>query len=622
MASRDVKKCHFLQTCFIIDSLVTPQFLASNFFCCAFTSPTQSVTSYLALPFSKNTMTSSSAAWWKETVVYQIYPRSFQDSSGNGVGDLKGLIQRLDYIAELGVETLWLNPIFQSPNDDNGYDVSDYRDIMGEFGSMEDFDSLLTEMKKRKLRLVLDLVPNHSSDEHKWFKEARKSKDNPYRDYYYWKAPGEDCKPPSNWVSFFAPSAWELDEATNEYYLHIFSKKQPDLNWENPKVRQEIYDIMHFWMKKGIDGFRIDVLPFISKNLQFPDQTSANFNGNLGDFYSNGPRLHEFIQELNSAVLSEYPEMFTVAEGPGISPEVARLYTAEDRHELHSLYHFDHMDLDKDSENYNFFEKPKPVSIVKFKYIVSNWDTLIENGGWYAAFLGNHDFPRIVSRFGDDGKYRVQAAKLLALFLLTQRATPFLYFGDEIGMTNVPWNTLDKYRDLQVFDGYQKHLTAGGDAQEFLNNLRYTSRDNARTPMQWNAGQHAGFTTGEPWIDVNPNYNSINVEAEQQNPNSILNFYKEAIQFRRKYGSELVYGSFKDLLPEHPALFIYERNAGTGSGGDNSATSFMVLLNMSGESQQVPDEVHGRCGKCELHSYLDEPSPTTLRPWEAAIYLE
>lgn len=548
-------------------------------------------------------------AWWKETVVYQIYPRSYQDSSGDGVGDLRGIINRLDYIADLGVETIWLSPIFKSPNDDNGYDVSDYRDIMDEFGSMKDFDDLLAGMKERNLRLILDLVPNHSSDEHFWFQESRKSKDNPYRDYYYWKPPKEDGSAPNNWVSYFAPSTWEFDEKTGEYYLHLFSVKQPDLNWENPKVRQEIYDIMHFWMQKGIDGFRIDVLPFISKDLTFEDMHEGNFDGNPGRFYANGPRLHEFINEMNKEVISKY-DMMTVGEGPGISPEQALDYVGEDRDELHTIYHFDHMDIDRDA--YEFF-KIKKYDLVEFKAIVANWDRLTHMGGWNTAFLGNHDFPRIVSRFGNDKEFRKESAKLLGMFILTQRGVPYIYFGEEIGMTNVPWESLDKYRDLQVFDGHQKHLAAGGNEEEFLKSLKHTSRDNARTPMQWDDSENAGFTTGKPWIDVNPSYKKINVKEAQEDPNSVLNFYKKMLKFRRA-SKTLVYGDFQDLMPNDPNLFVYTRIMGD--------ERFLVTLNFSDHNQTLKMPEGMTASECVICNYPDcvkLGDELNLRPWEACL---
>jgi len=550
--------------------------------------------------------------WWKETIVYQIYPRSFQDSNGDGIGDLRGIIQRLDYVKDLGVETLWLNPIFKSPNDDNGYDVSDYRDIMDNFGSMADFDALLAEIKKRNLRIILDLVPNHSSDEHFWFKESRKSKNNPYRDYYYWKPPKEDGSPPTNWVGIFAPSTWEYDQTTGEYYLHMFSVKQPDLNWENPKVRQEIYDIMNFWMKKGIDGFRIDVLTFISKDLNFPDHTEENFDGDLGRFFGNGPRLHEFLQEMNREVISKY-DMMTVGEGPGITTNEALLYVGEQRKELHTVYHFEHMYLDKEE---NDFFKPRSYDFKEFKRIVSDWDKLVAGGAWNTAFLGNHDFPRMVSRFGNDKEYRQESAKLLGMFLLTQRATPYIYFGDEIGMTNTSWETLDKFRDIQVFDGHQKCLAAGENEQIFLSNLKHTSRDNARTPMQWDGSKNAGFSDVQSWIDVNPNFKSINVAESEADTDSILNFYKKMIRIRKE-NEVLVYGDFRELNPEHESLFIYTRNL--------DKEKVLVILNFSSHRQEYHfnEDIHIK--SCLLSNQKDEnifkQGEGLIQPWEASLYV-
>lgn len=544
-------------------------------------------------------------AWWKETIVYQIYPRSFQDSNGDGIGDLQGIIQRLDYVAGLGVETIWLNPIFQSPNDDNGYDVSDYRAIMDDFGTMKDFEELLAGMKKRGLKIILDLVPNHSSDEHIWFVESRKSKDNPYRDYYFWRPARPDGSPPNNWVSYFAPSAWQWDEKTGEYYLHLFSVKQPDLNWENPKVREEIYSIMHFWLDKGIDGFRIDVLPFLSKNLDFPDYP-ADFDGNLGRFYANGPRLHEFLQEMNREVLSKYPCM-TVGEGPGISPDQALLYVQEDRHELNTIYYFDHMDLDRDPFN---MLRPAPWDLVAFKKVYADWDAVVKSGGWNTVFLGNHDFPRIVSRWGNDRAYRRESAKLLAMLLLTQRGTPYLYQGDEIGMTNVSWTDLSKYNDLQIFNNHKEWLKAGGDEAEFLSWLPHTSRDNARTPFQWDDTANAGFTDGKPWLELNPNYLEINVKQAEQEQSSILHFYKKMIHLRRSTPL-LTYGDYRDLLPEHPAVFSYTRST--------EAETWLVILNFSNTQQELflPEGIKIR--ELILGNYENVDLAQPLYPWEARL---
>ncbi|MCB0661576.1 MAG: alpha-glucosidase [Saprospiraceae bacterium] len=548
-------------------------------------------------------------AWWKETIVYQIYPRSFQDSNGDGIGDLRGIINRLDYIKSLGVETIWLNPIFKSPNDDNGYDVSDYRDIMDDFGTMQDFDELLAGMKARGLRLLLDLVPNHSSDEHKWFQESRKSKDNPYRDYYYWKPPREDGSAPTNWVSYFAPSTWEYDDKTGEYYLHLFSVKQPDLNWENPTVRREIYDVMKFWLDKGIDGFRIDVLPFLSKNLNWPDQTPENFDGNLGHFYANGPRLHEFLHEMHEEVFSKY-DCTSVGEGPGISPEQALLYIGKDREEIHTLYHFEHMDLDRDPFNW---VKPKKWSLVEFKAINARWDAIVEKGGWNTAFLGNHDFPRMVSRWGNDKQYRNESAKLLHMYLLTQRATPYIYFGDEIGMTNVDWQDINQYDDLQVFDGLNKWKEAGGDEAEFVSYLPFTSRDNARTPFQWSKGENAGFTDGKPWIGINENYSYINKESQEDDEQSILNFFRKMTRLRRE-NEILVYGDYQDIAPSDPAIYAYTRTLGK--------EEWLIAMNFSDLATSLGSG-HLENKKLVFGNYPESATPDgnalRLQPWEAVI---
>ncbi|MEZ5056702.1 MAG: alpha-glucosidase [Saprospiraceae bacterium] len=548
-------------------------------------------------------------SWWKETIVYQIYPRSFQDSNGDGIGDLRGIIQRLDYIKSLGVETIWLNPIFKSPNDDNGYDVSDYKDIMDDFGNMADFDDLLKGIKERDLRLLLDLVPNHSSDEHKWFQESKKSKDNPYRDYYYWKKGKEDGTPPTNWVSYFAPSTWEYDAQTDEYYLHLFSVKQPDLNWENPKVREEIYNIMHFWLQKGIDGFRIDVLPFLSKDLTWPDQTPENFNGNLGHFYSNGPRLHEFLKEMNQEVLSKY-DCTSVGEGPGISAEQALLYVGKDRQELDTIYHFEHMDLDRDPFNW---AKPKKWSLIEFKAINAKWDKNVEKGAWNTVFLGNHDFPRMVSRWGNDKQFRKESAKLLHTYLLTQRGTPYIYHGDEIGMTNVDWQDLNLYNDLQVFDGLNKWKEAGGDEKEFISYLPFTSRDNARTPFQWNGEKNAGFTEGKPWLSINDNYPQVNVADQEKDPHSVLNYFRKMTRLRKENDC-LVYGDFEDLAPNDPAIYAYTRK--------NEEETWLIVMNFSDlDANFGSEELENKTLKIGNYSdpSLPEGKSLKLRPWEAVV---
>ena len=487
--------------------------------------------------------------WWKESVVYQIYPRSFKDSNGDGIGDLQGIIEKLDYLQYLGVDVLWLSPIFKSPNDDNGYDVSDYCDIMDEFGTMADFDELLEGVHQRGLKLVLDLVPNHSSDEHFWFQESRKSKDNPYRDYYIWRE-----KPPSNWASFFSGSAWEYDEMAGEYYLHLFSKKQPDLNWENPKVRQEIYDIMHFWFKKGVDGFRMDVIPFISKRLDFPAINPDDFIQSIIEVYANGPRLHEFLNEMNREVTSKY-DVMTMGECIGVKPPQALDFVGEDRNELNMLYHFDHVNI-----NYGIGGKydPIPWKLSTFKTIFADWIEAVGDKGWINITLDNHDFPRMLSRFGNDDKYRIESAKLLATLLLTMRGGPCIYQGSEIGMTNVAFETLEEYDDVEVVNLHQEWKAAGKDTAPLLKAVQEQGRDNARTPMQWDNSPNAGFTSGTPWLKINPNYSAINAKAALDDESSVFFFYKEMLAYRKE-NSTLIYGGFEQFLPDSEELFVYRR---------------------------------------------------------------
>ena len=540
--------------------------------------------------------------WWKESVIYQIYPRSFNDSNGDGIGDLQGIIEKLDYLKNLGIDVIWLSPIFQSPNDDNGYDVSDYCAIMEEFGTMEDFDQLLAGVHERGLRLILDLVPNHSSDEHFWFQESRKSTKNPYRDYYIWKD-----KPASNWTSFFSGSAWEFDEQTNEYYLHLFSKKQPDLNWENPKVRQEIYNVMHFWFKKGIDGFRIDVLPFISKRLDFPNIDPNDFNKAIIEVYANGPRLHEFLQEMNQAVATKY-DIMTMGECIGVKPHQALDYVGEDRKELNTLYHFDHVNI-----NYGPGGKydPIPWKLSIFKKIFMDWDQAVGDKGWINITLDNHDFPRMVSRFGNDGQYRVASAKLLATLLFTMRGGPCIYQGSEIGMTNVAFETLEEYDDVEVVNLHQEWITAEKDTAPLLKAVQQQGRDNARTPMQWDDSPHAGFTTGTPWLKLNPNYLQINVQAALADKASIFYFYQQLLSFRKAHKT-LVYGQLAVYLPDSETLFVYRR---WDEHGD-----FIITLNFTNALKALDIMASINLDKYQLVLSNYQDGSDLLRPWEARIY--
>ncbi len=541
-------------------------------------------------------------AWWKEGIVYQIYPRSFQDSNDDGIGDIPGIISRLDYIASLGVDIIWVCPVYKSPNDDNGYDISDYRDIMTEFGTMDDFHTLLQEVHSRGMRLVMDLVANHSSDEHAWFQESRKSKDNPYRDYYFWR-PGKNGGPPNNWKSFFGGSAWQLDEETGEYYLHLFTRKQVDLNWENEKVRKEIYDIIKFWFDRGVDGFRMDVISLISKRLNFPDAPEQPFGDTIRELYANGPRIHEFLQEMNREVLSKY-DIMTVGEGPGIDLENAPLYVDSDRKELQMIFHFDHMFIDNGPEGkYD----PIPYDMKQFKKVFKEWDDRLSSHGWGSIFLGNHDFSRIVSRFGNDNRYHPESAKLLSILLLSLRGTPYIYQGDEIGMTNVRFPSIDYYQDVETLGAWQEAKEAGKNLDEFLKSIHWQSRDNARTPMQWDDTSNGGFSDSHPWLRVNPNYTEINVKRQEQDQASILHFYKRMISYR-KANKTLVYGDFTIHEAESSDLFIYDRKDENGH--------FSVWLNMSDFEEQVP-EMPVRAP--EICNYQDAPDHV-LRPWEGRLF--
>ena len=542
--------------------------------------------------------------WWKEGVVYQIYPRSYKDTTGNGLGDLEGIIQQLDYIQSLGVTMLWLCPIYESPNDDNGYDISDYRRISDEFGGNKSFDRLLAAMRERGLKLIMDLVVNHSSDEHHWFQQAKKSKDNPYHDYYIWRGNNPNEKP-NNWQSVFNGSVWKWNEATQEHFLHLYTQKQPDLNWENPKVRKEVYAIVDFWLAKGVDGLRMDVISLISKRLAFEDvPNEMPFIDVMEKVYANGPRVHEFLKEMNREVLSNY-DIVTVGEGPGVNLVHGPRYVSAREKELNMVFHFDHLTIDFGPDGkYD----PVPLDFVRFKAIFRQWDEALANDGWNSIFLGNHDFSRIVSRFGNDGVYREQSAKLLVTLLMTLRGTPYVYQGDEIGMTNVAHSSIECYDDVETRNAWKAAEAAGKDMNKFLKAVHWQSRDNARTPMQWNASENAGFTTGKPWIPVNKNYPTINVETAEKEANSILHYYRKMIAFR-KANTTLVYGDFDDLLPEHPQLYCYRR-------WDKEA-NFLLVHNFS----DTPTSWEKPSGNYEfvLGNYSNEKQ-ALLAPWESRIY--
>jgi oligo-1,6-glucosidase len=547
--------------------------------------------------------------WWKEAVVYQVYPRSFKDDNGDGVGDLKGITSKLDYIKSLGIDVVWLNPIYSSPNGDNGYDISDYENIMQQFGTMDDFNTLLKGMHERGLKLVMDLVVNHSSDQHEWFKQSRSSRDNPYRNYYHWW-PAEKGKPAARY-SFFDVNndAWKYDTLTNSYYLHYFGDFQPDLNWENPKVREEIFNMMKFWFDKGVDGFRMDVIPFISKDTTFP-LLPAEYNGDFVKYYAHGPHVHDYLQQMNKEVLSKYNVM-TVAEGIGVSTNDANLFVDDDRHELNMLYHFEGMGL-----GYlpNHFKTPDPkgYSLIEFKKIYTRWDSIFENKGWGTVYLGNHDQPRMVTRWGNDsGEYRVLSSKMLTTFLMTMRATPYYYNGDELGMSNIKFDKIDDYRDIESINMYRHIQETHGDLQAFLNAQKISARDNSRTPFQWNDSLNAGFTTGTPWLKINPNYKTVNVEAEEKDSNSCLNYFRRVIKLR-KDNLVLVYGKYTLLDKDNQQVYAYTREL--------NGTKFLVLLNFSKNAATANTGIDFTNANLLIDNYTTANNKTALRPYEAAVY--
>ena len=542
--------------------------------------------------------------WWKEGVVYQIYPRSFKDTTGNGLGDLQGVIEKLDYIKSLGVNMIWICPIYESPNRDNGYDISDYKKISDAFGGNETFERLVSEMHKRDLKIIMDLVVNHTSDEHPWFKQAKTSKKNEYYDYYIWRK-GKNSGPPNNWQSVFSGDAWSYNLSTNEYYLHLFTKNQPDLNWENPKVRSQVYGIIDFWLSKGVDGLRMDVISLISKRNSFSDvPEKMSFAQVMEKVYANGPKIHKYLKEMNSKVLKKY-DVVTVGEGPGINLTSGPKYVAENEKELNMIFHFDHLTIDFGP---NGKYDPVTYDFIKFKEIFSQWDKALENNGWNSIFLGNHDFSRIVSRFGNDKIYREESAKLLITLLMTLRGTPYIYQGDEIGMTNISHPSIDDYNDVESLNAWEAAKKNGANMKEFLKAIHWQSRDNARTPMQWTDKKNAGFTTGNPWIKLNKNYKEINVENSEKDKNSILNYYRQMISFRKKYPC-LVYGSFKDLLPEHDKLFFYERIF--------NQEQFLIIHNFSNSYTRWKNE---NSQYVKIKSNYKSSSQEELSPWESRIY--
>ena len=504
--------------------------------------------------------------WWKEQVVYQIYPRSFYDSNNDGIGDIKGIILKLDYLKLLGIDIIWISPHFDSPNDDNGYDIRNYKKVMEEFGSMQDFDQLLKEVHIRKMKLIIDLVVNHTSDEHDWFIESKSSQNNKFRDYYIWKE-GDKKNPPNNWTSFFGGSAWKKDSISNDYYLHYFSKKQPDLNWENNKVRKEVHELMKFWLEKGIDGFRMDVIPFISKDQDFNNLSKKELL-NPEKVYASGPRLHEFLKEMNSKVLSKY-DIVSIGEAFGISEDTMIKLSDEREEELDLVFLFDIVRIGRDNWIQN---KWNLVQLKKLFTTQSNVDEF----HWPTVFLNNHDNPRSVSKYGNDKDYRIKSAKLLAMLTLTQRGTPVLYQGEEIGMTNHNFDNLNQFDDLEVLGNLDKAMGSGISKKDYITHLNNTSRDHSRTTMQWSSGTKGGFSNGNNnWFLSNPNHDRINVENDLNNEDSIFHFYRKLLQIR-KQSKDLIYGDYLDLDPNHQNIFMYQRVG--------LKTTYLMILNMSDSS--------------------------------------
>ena len=552
-------------------------------------------------------------AWWKEAVVYQIYPRSFMDSNGDGIGDLNGITEKMDYLEKLGIDVIWLSPVYESPNDDNGYDISNYQGIMKDFGTMEDFDRMLASAHAHGIKIVMDLVVNHTSDEHPWFVESRKSRENPYRDYYFWRE-GKDGKEPNNWGSCFSGSAWQYDEETQMYYLHLFSKKQPDLNWDNPAVREEVFSMMDWWCQKGIDGFRMDVISMISKVPGLPDGKAGDSGrGDFGPYVCNGPHVHEYLQEMNQKVLSKY-DLLTVGECSGVTVEEAKKYASLDGSELSMVFQFEHMDLDG-GETSKWCDRK--IDLVELKKVLSKWQVSLEGKAWNSLYWCNHDQPRMLSRLGNDSpEYRELSGKMLATCLHMMQGTPYVYQGEELGMTNVPFETMEDFRDIESINAYRELVGQGVlDGETMMKYLRYKSRDNARTPVQWSDEKNAGFTTGTPWIMVNPNYREINAKEQLSREDSMFYYYQKLIALRHEMDL-IVYGSNQLLLPEDPAIFAYTRTLGE--------EKLLVVCNFSEESQQflLPEEFHGREGRLLISNYQQEAraEKQTLRPYEAFVY--
>ncbi len=556
---------------------------------------------------------SEKRAWWKESVVYQIYPRSFADSNGDGIGDLNGITEHLPYLKKLGIDVIWLSPVYKSPNDDNGYDISDYRDIMTEFGTMDDFDRMLARAHELGLKIVMDLVVNHTSDEHAWFVESRKSKDNPYRDYYIWKD-GKDGHEPNNWQSLFSGPAWEYDKATDQYYLHCFTKKQADLNWENEKVRDAVYDMMTWWLDKGIDGFRMDVISMLSKDPAYPDgELTDGIYGDLMPHVCNGPRIHEFLQEMNRRVLSKY-DIMTVGEAAGVTIDEAKKYANNEGTELGMVFHFEHVNTDATTTPILGKWGYDHPDLKKLRAILNKWQLELEGCAWGSLYWDNHDQPRAVSRFGNDApEYRVVSAKMIGTLLHMMKGTPYIYQGEEIGMTNMTFTSIDDCKDVEEINAYKQYVEDHKmiSAQEMLKCFSAIARDNARTPMQWNANKNAGFSTGTPWIAVNPNYVTINTEAALADPDSVFYYYQKLIRLRHE-NDIIVYGSFRPLLEDSDSIYAYERLL--------DGHTLTVACNWT--DKETACDLFENTDGTELISNYQEHKSGLLQPYETRVILK
>ena len=549
--------------------------------------------------------------WWKESVVYQIYPRSFCDSNGDGIGDLNGITGKLDYLKELGIDVIWLSPVYKSPNDDNGYDISDYQAIMDEFGTMEDFDRMLATAHEKGIKIMMDLVVNHTSDEHKWFIESRKSTDNPYRDYYIWRPAKEDGSLPNNWGSCFSGPAWEYDKTTDMYFLHLFSKKQPDLNWDNPAVRQDVFDMMNWWLKKGVDGFRMDVISLISKEPGLPDKEPGINGYATFNVSANGPHVHEYLQEMRQKALNN-ADTITVGECSGVTLEEAKKYARSDEKELNMVFQFEHMDVDSDEKAGKW--TTRKMDLRDLKKILTRWQKGLQDIAWNSLYWENHDQPRSVSRFGNDSdEYREISAKMLATCIHMMQGTPYVYQGEELGMTNCPFNTLDNFRDLESINAFHELTEQGKMTEEdMMAAIGYKGRDNARTPMQWDDSAYAGFSTANPWIMVNPNYTKINVKDQINREDSVFKYYQKLIKLRHE--SELiVYGTYDLILDDDKDIYAYIRTLGD--------EKLIVYCNFSENTREVelPEEFTN--GKVLISNYIDAKvnHKITLRPYEAIV---